>query len=204
MRLKLFSRPLILVAALMLLSACSNLSKTEKPTGLGNEKLWQAHQQQISQLDSWQITGKIAIRNNQQSGSGALSWLQEQKHFDIQVSGPLGQGNLRLSGLPNQVQLTTNTHKVTSNSAEHLMQQLLGWSVPLDHLLWWVRGLPAPKIKHQVMLNDDSLAYQIQQANWKLDYLSYQTTKTGARLPQRIKAYGPGLELTLFIKQWQD
>jgi len=204
MSIKLFSQQLILLAALALVSACSNLSKTEKPTGLGNEKTWQAHQEQVSKLDNWHITGKIAIRSPEQSGSGTLAWLQEHEHFDIQVSGPLGQGTIRLTGLPNQVQLTTNTHKVSSNSSEHMMQQLLGWSIPLDHLLWWIRGLPAPKAKHQLELNDDSLAHQIKQANWQLDYLSYQTTKAGNVLPQRIKAYGPGLELTLFIKQWQN
>lgn len=204
MRLLPISRHIALLCALVFISACSNLSKTPQPTGLGSEKDWLIHQQHTRTLEDWQISGKIAIRTTEQSGSATLNWTQQQQHFDIHVSGPLGQGSMRLVGQPNHIQLTTSKQQISSSSPELLMQQQLGWSVPLEHLLWWVRGLPAPQQQHQIQLNDDSTAYQIEQAGWQIKLLSYQNSQAGYRVPQRLKAYGPGLELTLFIKQWQN
>lgn len=199
-----FIRNALLLGMISILGACSSLTKPDKPSGAADPALWQKHQQQVSQLDTWDISGKISIRHPQQSGSGALSWHQQHESFDIHVSGPLGQGSVRLTGKPGQVQLTTNQQQLGATSAEQLMQQQLGWSVPIGQLLWWIRGLPSPDSPHQLQLNNDSLAYQIRQSGWQLDYLNYQSGSLGYPLPQRIKAYGPDLELTLFIRQWHD
>lgn len=195
---------LVSLCILLTLGGCSSFFKAEQPIGLGDTKRWQVHQQKASQIEDWQISGKISVRNSTQSGSGTLAWQQQQEHFDIQVNGPLGQGSIRLSGLPGRVELTTNQLQIRAGSAEQLMQQQLGWSIPLESLLWWVRGLPAPNMQHQLELNDNSQAYRIHQAGWQLDYLSYQDTPAGVPLPQRIRARSPELLITLYIRQWQD
>jgi outer membrane lipoprotein LolB len=30
-----------------------------------------------------------------------------------------------------------------------LLEEQLGWKLPMSHLAWWVRGLPAPDSKSQ-------------------------------------------------------
>lgn len=197
-------RTLVMLSLSISLSACFTFTQPEIPTGEGDPALWERHQLQASQLTSWSISGKMAIRHSQQSGSGTLNWKQQQNEFDIHFSGPLGQGTVRLIGQPGFVELTTNQLQASAASAELLMLEQLGWSVPLEQLLWWIRGLPAPDSPFQIMLNDHSLAYQIDQSGWRLNYLNYQTGAEGYPLPQRIKVYGPELELTLFIRQWHD
>lgn len=191
------------LSMLLVLSGCSQFSAKEQLTGSGQASSWQAHKQQITPIDAWQINGKLGIRSEQESGSAILFWLQRQDYFDISLSGPLGQGSTRLTGRQGAVSLEiANRGTFTATTAEALMQQQLGWSLPVEHLLWWVRGLPAPQIKSRVQLNDDSLLATLEQDQWLVEYLSYRN-ENGLQLPERIKLSGAGLNITLVIKQWQ-
>lgn len=193
----------LLLAGILLLGACQSFSARDQIGGEGSPALWQRHYQQTSQLDAWEISGKLAMRSEVQSGSGVLFWLQRQDYFDIRVSGPLGQGSTRLTGRHGEVRLTTPQLDLQAASGEQLMQEQLGWSLPVNNLLWWVRGLPAPDSKYQLQLNENSLAGQLEQDGWQLEFVRYQQLADGSRLPERIQLQGPQLQLTLLVKQWQ-
>src|SRR5690554_1861246 len=194
---------LLLFCMLLILGGCSHFSTQEQLSGSGQTDTWQSHKQRIAPLDAWQISGKLGIRSEQESGSAVIFWLQRQDYFDIRLSGPLGQGSTRLTGRQGAVSLDiANRGTFTATTAEALMQQQLGWSLPVEHLLWWVRGLPAPQIKSRVQLNDDSLLATLEQDQWLVEYLSYRN-ENGLQLPERIKLSGADLNITLVIKQWQ-
>lgn len=193
----------IALGLLLILSGCSHFSSQEQLEGSGKPSSWQAHKQLITPIDAWQINGKLGIRSSQDSGSAVLFWLQRQDYFDIRLSGPLGQGSTRLTGRQGAVSLEiANRGTFQAPSAEALMQQQLGWSLPVDNLLWWVRGLPAPHSKSKAQLNSDSLLASLEQDNWHIEYLSYRT-ENGLQMPERIKLSGGDLKITLVIKQWQ-
>lgn len=200
---KALCQKLLLGSLLLSLAACQSFRPDEQISGSGSAELWREHRSRISQLDAWDINGKLAMRSQAQSGSGVLFWLQRQDYFDIRVTGPLGQGATRLTGRPGQIRLTTPHLDQHAASAEALMQEQLGWSLPVSNLLWWVRGLPAPGSKHTLQLNDDSLAARLEQDGWQLEFARYQSLPDGSLLPERILLKGPQLQLTLVVKQWQ-
>lgn len=194
---------LLIVCLLLLSSGCSHFASQEQLSGSGQAGSWQEHKQQIAPIDAWQVSGKLGIRSEQESGSAVIFWLQRQDYFDIRLSGPLGQGSTRLTGRQGAVSLEIgNRGTFHAHSAEALMQQQLGWSLPVENLLWWVRGLPAPHSKSQVLLDDNSLLKQLKQNQWTIDYLSYRT-ENDLQLPERIKLSGAGLDITLVIKEWR-
>ncbi|WP_205341553.1 lipoprotein insertase outer membrane protein LolB [Denitrificimonas caeni] len=192
-----------LLSLLFVLNGCSQFATKEHLSGNGKADSWQTHKQQVAPLDAWQISGKLGIRSERESGSAVLFWLQRQDYFDIRLSGPLGQGSTRLTGRQGAVTLDiANRGTYQAQSAEDLMQQQLGWSLPVKNLLWWVRGLPSPHSKSRVQLDNNSLLAQLEQDQWQIEYLSYRT-ENGIRLPERIKLSGAGLNITLVVKEWQ-
>lgn len=194
---------LLMLSLLVFISGCSQFSSKEQLSGSGKVDSWQSHKQQITPLDAWQISGKLGIRSQQESGSAVLFWLQRQDYFDIRLSGPLGQGSTRLTGRQGAASLEiANRGTFQANSAQALMQEQLGWSLPVENLLWWVRGLPAPHSKSQVTLDNNSLLAQLEQDNWLIEYLGYRS-ENGLQLPERIKLSGAGLNITLVVKEWQ-
>ncbi len=196
-------RQLIVISLLAMLTGCAGLTNREAIEGQGNPQLWKAHKAQISALNAWQINGKVGIRAPKDSGSGTLFWLQRQDYYDIRLSGPLGRGAARLTGRPGAILLeVANQGRYEAESPEALLEEQLGWRLPVSHLQWWVRGLPAPDSKSRVTLDSDSQLARLQQDGWDVEYLSY-AEQNGYSLPQRIKLHGTNLDVTLVIKDWQ-
>jgi len=196
-------RNLVLFSLITLLAGCAGFGSREAVQGQGSPALWNSHKTQLSQLDGWEINGKVGIRAPRDSGSGTLYWLQRQDYYDIRLSGPLGRGAARLTGRPGKVSLEVASQgRYEADSPETLLQEQLGWNLPVSHLVWWVRGLPAPDSKSQVTLDGDSRLARLEQDGWSVEYLSY-TEQNGYTLPDRIKLHGKDLDVTLVVKDWQ-
>ena len=196
-------RHVLVFSLIALLAGCAGLTSRESVEGQGDPQQWQAHKAKVAALDGWQISGKVGIRAPKDSGSGTLFWLQRQDYYDIRLSGPLGRGAARLTGREGNVLLeVANQGRYQAESPEALLEEQLGWRLPVSHLFWWVRGLPAPDSKSRVTLDTDSHLARLEQDGWQLQYLSY-TEQNGYRLPERIKLHGTDLDITLVIKDWQ-
>ncbi|UMZ11092.1 lipoprotein localization protein LolB [Pseudomonas sp. MPFS] len=196
-------RHFIVFSFIALLAGCAGFGAREAVQGQGNPAQWRQHKDQLSSLDGWQINGKIGIRAPKDSGSGTLFWLQRQDYYDIRLSGPLGRGAARLTGRPGQVSLeVANQGRYEASSPESLLEEQLGWKLPVSHLGWWVRGLPAPNSKSRLTLDGDSHMASLEQDGWQVEYSSY-SQQNGYWLPERIKLHGNDLDVTLVIKEWQ-
>lgn len=196
-------RNLLAPTLAVLLAGCAGLASQETVEGPGNAQDWKTHKAQISEIDGWQINGKIGIRAPQDSGSGTLFWLQRQDYFDIRLSGPLGRGATRLTGRPDAVALeVAGQGRFEAESPEALVESQLGWQLPVSNLLWWIRGLPAPDSRSRVELDGNGRLAHLQQDGWDVQYLDY-SDKNGFALPSRIKLAGRDLQITLVVKDWQ-
>ena len=196
-------RNLLISTFALLLAGCAGLGPQESVEGPGNAEDWKAHKAHISEIDGWQISGKIGIQAPQDSGSGTLFWLQRQGYFDIRLSGPLGRGATRLTGRPDAVALeVAGQGRFEAESPEALVESQLGWQLPVSHLLYWVRGLPAPDSRSRIALDPNGRLASLQQDGWDVQYLGY-TEEDGYPLPNRIKLAGRDLKITLVVKDWQ-
>ena len=196
-------RNLLISTFALLLAGCAGLGPQESVEGPGNVEDWKAHKAHISEIDGWQISGKIGIQAPQDSGSGTLFWLQRQGYFDIRLSGPLGRGATRLTGRPDAVALeVAGQGRFEAESPEALVESQLGWQLPVSHLLYWVRGLPAPDSRSRIALDPNGRLASLQQDGWDVQYLGY-TEEDGYTLPNRIKLAGRDLKITLVVKDWQ-
>ncbi|MFT0212375.1 lipoprotein insertase outer membrane protein LolB [Pseudomonas sp. F1_0610] len=198
-------RLITLCGMIALLTGCSLFSPRSQISeqSQATPAQWKQHADTVEPINSWDILGKIAIRTQQDSGSANLMWKQNKQTFDITLVGPLGQGATRLSGSPGFAQLNiANRGEFYAPNAEALMDEHLGWNLPVERLLWWVRGLPSPASKNQVRLDSEGRLAQLSQDGWNIHYLSYKE-ESSKNLPQRIKLQGNGIEITLVVKQWQ-
>ncbi len=196
-------RNLLIPALVLLLAGCTGLGPQESIEGPGNKEDWTTHKALVSEIDGWQISGKIGIRAPQDSGSGTLFWLQRQDYFDIRLSGPLGRGATRLTGRPDAVALeVAGQGRFEAESPEALVESQLGWQLPVSNLLWWVRGLPAPDSRSRIALDGNGRLANLQQDGWDIQYLGY-SEEAGYELPSRIKLAGRDLQITLVVKDWQ-
>lgn len=196
-------RNLLVRALALLLTGCAGLGPQESVEGPGNAEDWKTHKAHVSEIDGWQISGKIGIQAPRDSGSGTLFWLQRQDYFDIRLSGPLGRGATRLTGRPDAVALeVAGQGRFEADSPEALVESQLGWQLPVSNLLWWVRGLPAPDSRSRIAVDANGRLASLEQDGWDVQYLGY-IEDDGYSLPNRIKLAGRDLKITLVVKDWQ-
>lgn len=192
-----------ILALMLMLTACGNLHKRETLEFGGDPAAWQAHRQAVEPIQSWTLQGKLGMRSVQESGSGTLFWLQQHDQYDIRLSGPLGRGATRITGDQQGITLEiAGQETLQAASAEELLEEQIGWRLPVSHLLWWVRGLPAPDAPSRLQLDTDSRLARLAQSNWTVEYSRYQDVG-GVQLPQRMQLSGYNVLLTLVITRWE-
>lgn len=190
------------LAGLLLLAGCASTHDSQL-IGVRDTRQWEEARKKISQIDGWQIDGKLGYKAADQAGSGTLFWLQRQDYSDIRLAGPVGMGALHLVGKPGKVSLEVSGEGTfEAESPEALLQQQLGWQLPVSHLLWWVRGLPAPGSPMQGELGNLNRLEWLIQDGWQVNYSNYEQ-HDGYLLPGKLKLFGPQVTLTLVIKEWQ-
>lgn len=211
---------LICLALLLMISGCAHRGTFTPPPDLV------AHQQQLQNITHWELQGKLGIRTSNDNGSAALKWTQQVANYEINLSGPLGQKRMIITGAPGKVRLEqTGSEPMEAKTAEALVREAAGWTLPVTQLTYWVRGVPAPKqrITH-LQQNESGLIAQLQQGGWSITYSNYQnypysaptlapaTAATATRsvtpsqtlsLPGRITAEHEDVRLILVIRAWQ-
>lgn len=189
------------LVAILLLGACARLPQQNTiPENVQTH--WSEHQQQVSTLENWDIMGKLGIRTPTQSNSARFNWQQQAQHFDIRVTTLLGQGVAALSGTSGDVYLNiAGRGEYTTHAPEALLLQELGWTLPVDVLNYWVRGIPAPDSQARYQLNEQGLLDTLQQAGWQLQFSRYQQLESH-QLPGKILLQQNDIKLTLLIKKW--
>lgn len=166
---------------------------------------WDQRQQQLSALVNWQFRGSMVLKMPQHKFSANMYWQQQSSVYQMMFFGPFGVGAASLMGRPGEVHLKDAHGKdYSASTPEALMQQQLGWSLPVSALYYWVRGLPAPGPITAVHYDAFHRIAHLEQQGWKIDYLAYQRVQA-LELPQKItfvraKFY---LDLTIEGDSWQ-
>jgi outer membrane lipoprotein LolB len=164
---------------------------------------WQHYSNQVSALSSWQASGIIGIRNANQAVSANFSWKQTGNQFVIELSGPLNLGEEILQGQPGEISLSNNQGQVLkADNAEDLMQEELGWSMPVEGLVYWIRALPVTGVAKQINLNNNGTLATLNQQNWNISYQSY-TVINGLPLPHKIIMQQGPWRIIVVINNWQ-
>ena len=188
-----YSMRLIFVAGnlmvLLLLPAC---------IGQHLENYPDVRRSELLTMQDWSLQGKLAVRSDQGNASLRFSWAQTREKFDLILTGPLGQVLARVSGERGKVTLlSAGNEPVISEDVESLIFQLWGWQLPVNQMRFWVRGLPAPDVPHDVDYHADGSTRKLQQLGWQVRYLRYREG-----LPVRLELLRSAVKLLLVVKEW--
>ncbi len=195
---------LLLIISILSLGGCALWHSPEHPPtpiDAGQTVAWVDHLRELTLLRDWQIKGKIGVRTAEDGGSAYLDWSQSMDSFYILLSGPLGQGSTVIDGNPYGARLQNSEGTFLSESPEELVLTHTGWNIPIQNLLYWVKGIPAPYGKPEIKLNALGTIEEMVQDGWHLTYSRYGNAM-GNILPQRIIIDKDELKVTFIIKEW--
>jgi outer membrane lipoprotein LolB len=188
-----------LLVGINLLAACAITSSTVPL----NDTPWPSRQASLKALRYWDVSGRIAVINDQQGWHASLRWIQQGSAYAIELFGPLGQGRLNIQGSPQGVSMQTADGQVLSAAdPEQLLEQTTGMRIPISGLVYWLRGLPDPSQSSELTGNEKGQLTRLNQGDWVIEYPLY-TEVAKLELPTRIQAYRDPLKVKVIIDTWK-
>ncbi len=88
-----------------------------------------------------------------------------------------------------------------SESVLSQLQEKLGFDLPLDHLRYWVLGVPDPSAAFELTRNDQDRASKLTQDGWSVDFDRYVSVQ-GDLLPAHVVVSREGVRVRIVIDHW--
>jgi outer membrane lipoprotein LolB len=192
---------LLLWLLVVLLPACSTVPKA-RVTDPGGELLYQAKHDSLSTVSSWSMTGRLAVSNERDGGSGHFNWVNQAGSSRMDFHGALGRGAWRLLADASGAELELADGSVKrAADIDQLIRDQVGWKIPADSLSWWVRGMVAPGAFQERVIDGAGNLGSLLQDGWTIEYGSYKDFE-GISLPVKVTARQAEWKVKLVIKKW--
>ncbi len=161
--------------------------------------------------ETFVITGKVGVREADESFSASLLWHQKGEGFEIDLWGPLGQGRVKLVKKDGEIRLESDKGVLAQGEPETVMRAHLGWSLPLAVLPAWVQGGPVDGVPVTGLTQDPAGRVQrFEQLGWHVVLERYQSVSADTdplaparELPRRVTATKDDARVRLVIAEWR-
>ncbi len=180
-----FRASLIKLLPLILLSSCALFRPVPNPAPAQPEAV------------PFAMNGRVSISHNGDKHNAGLHWTHRDSTDEILLLAPLGQTVGRVFREDHKATLDTDGKHYQADDVETLMQQVLGWHLPLDGLHYWVLGLTVDHSPAQIERGEDGRISVLYQDGWEVRYLRYEDT-----LPSRLQLSREDLRVQLLIDEW--
>lgn len=187
------------ILAFFILTACTHHQLVPEP--INRSTL--VTKRSVDTLTNWEINGAIAAKHHKRGWASSLSWHQQGlNYYQIRLFGPLGGGAVVIEKQAGRITYQDGPKVISSTNADQLLQEQTGIRLPVNHLYYWVRGLPAPSEIQTSTRNSNNQLILLKQAGYTIMYANYIEVEHMI-LPTKITIEGHDIRVKLLIKRWQ-
>lgn len=206
-------------AAAVLAAGCATVMPQPQAVTPETNLNWDRQQAAIVALSEWDLSGRFAIRTDEQAVSANLRWIRTSAQDRIYLFGMLGGGKIQLEVAPESVALRdANGREYFGARVSEVLYRATGWHVPFDSLGSWLRGIPASAEEIQsIEITEDGKLRRLSQSGWDIDYREFMTVGS-LELPKKInmiaqaqtvqtlveadQLQGDQLSIRFFVESW--
>jgi len=181
------------LAAAALLAGCAVAPLRPPVSDPG--RAFDRHVQQMRGVDEWVVRGRLAVRTAERGETASLYWKRERSDHTIQLYGPFGAGRVILTRSEQGATLRDGKDNLyEDDSAEALLNRVVGWRVPFESMEHWVLGVPSPDSPYEIELDAWGRLASLTQAGWRIEFQEYHYDD-GEDLPRKMEINAlPGSE----------
>ncbi len=197
-------RSTLLAVIVVAISACSGLGTLSQDPH--TQQLWSEREAALTEVRQWDMYARGALKLEGEAYNIGIRWQRElDGRFMMLLEAPFGQGVFRIDATAaGTSRLSLPDGQTFENSSvEALLEEAVGWSLPISGLDYWIRGMPQPQAEHVHRLDADGRTRSIRQDGWDIDYLDYFSAADAPELPRRLKLANDTVTLKLAIERWQ-
>ena len=162
-------------------------------------------QQQLAGLTQFELTAALGVKAPGDSVSGSLNWVQQNEFYTADLNNFVGINIFKLQTTSEGalVQVSGETHQAASAAA--LLDYLSGWSLPIEEMPLWLKGMtgasssdlrfdPMGRLVSFSLLDSQNRQWQVSYPKFFPDRLS---------LPKQINLESSDTRIKLVIRQWK-
>lgn len=135
---------------------------------------WSNHQKLLSDIQSFKLEGKAGFSEGKTGQTIHFMWVQADGDYTLDFYGPLNVKVATLVKNQTGITLLTSKGKLVSDDPESLMQQELGFSLPIEGLQFWILGLPQDQTSEK-KINAYGYLKSLREDGWSIEYLQYES-----------------------------
>ena len=151
---------------------------------------------------SFTMNGRISVDHHGERHSAGLHWTHGRQSDEILLLTPLGQTAARVFRDDSHATLDEGNKHYQDSDAESLMEQVLGWHLPLNDLRLWLLGLPDSDESARIERDDIGRISVLHQSGWDIRYLRYADDSPQS-LPARLRLNHEDMQVQLLIDEWE-
>jgi outer membrane lipoprotein LolB len=170
-----------------------------------------------SESAAFALNGRVSIKHLEERHSAGLHWKHQAQSDEILLLTPLGQTAARVYRDDGHATLDEGGKHYQDADAESLMQQVLGWHLPLGGLHYWVLGRAEPGVPAQIERAGNGQISVLRQDGWEVRFLRYADSEPSDvtrcaqpagcvpdadRLPTRLQLSHEDMQVLLLIDEW--
>ncbi|WP_070107970.1 lipoprotein insertase outer membrane protein LolB [Burkholderia plantarii] len=191
----------VLLAAGTLLAGCATQTR---PPASSVAPLGATSADTITTQAAHAYTGRFAVRyedrlGKQQNVYGNFDWQETGNVITLELRSPLGQTLAVVRSSPQRASLEMPGRAPRfAGDVGQLMQDTLGFALPLDGLRFWMVPQPSPGTPADVT-GDAAHPKQIRQDGWTIDYLAYADAPATGVKRLDLTRETPALDIKLVL-----
>jgi len=150
------------------------------------------------------VLGRLSASHQGRAFASGFRWQSRDGQTEVWLLTPVGQALAHITaGSAGATLVAADQTEYSATSLRSLTERALGWSLPLDHLQFWIDGRLVPRMVAAGVARDGGgRLTAVEQDGWRVS-LSYEasTVTAHAALPRRIDAEKDGQRIRVVIDQ---
>ena len=190
--------------ALMLLGGLFIVGCASK-TSVNTEGLESTRNKQLLAINEWTVKGRISINTPDDSFIGNLSWQRKPAAQRFRLYGSIGQTYAELTQDMKRAELKmSDGREFASRNINAMLEEHLGYPLPLDEMVHWIKGYSPAKDKAQITRDEDGLIELLSYRQWQIEYRSYQKAEAFSEIlmPSRLTITDGEVKIKLSLRDW--
>ncbi|EIN01409.1 lipoprotein insertase outer membrane protein LolB [Paraburkholderia hospita] len=188
-------------AAIVALSGCASV----QPQGPSTSNAATAVTAQTTRAYHGRFAVQYVDQNGQQRNAyGNFDWQERDDTVTLQLRNPLGQTMAIVTSSPSAATLELpNRQPLTADNVSTLMQNALGFALPVEGLRYWLQPSVAPTSKATTEKDpqQETRLKEIQQDGWTIDYIAYADAPATGVKRVNLARTEPPLDIKLVLDQ---
>jgi outer membrane lipoprotein LolB len=188
-------------AVVVALAGCASV----KPQGPSTSNAATAVTAQTSRAYHGRFAVQYVDQNGQQRNAyGNFDWQEAGDTVTLQLRNPLGQTLAIVTSSSASASLELpNRQPLTADNVSTLMQNAMGFALPIEGLRYWLQPSAAPtsRAKTEQDPQDPAHLKEIRQDGWTIDYVAYADAPATGLKRVNLSREEPPLEIKLVLDQ---